>query len=541
MTPLGLHNIAAQNVEILRDEGLVQVKMDLRFTAPNHYYSNQLVTLVTPRLVCGNDSVELPSIGLYGDRPWYHYMRGGTDALQSDNDLKYRAKSCPELLFYVKNTIYQPWMDRAVLKLVRTDILCCQTNEEMEHYITAMMAAKMSIVPAKPIVEEKIYKRRSRANIGFVVGRTEIQPDYGNNQMELGRIRNSIESVRNDSAATTTGLLLKGYASPEGTWERNNQLAKGRIESLRHYVIGEMNVPDDIVSTSYQPEDWEGFREFVVDHRDSPQLPHADKILKIIDKQWHPDKKLAHIAMTYPKEYRYLLLNCFPDLRRTEYTLKFKRRKLIEQQLPPDTVYSLREAPLTVLTYDQSRPYRPILALKTNLLIPVNAEIEVPFGAESRWSLLAEYWAPWFVWRQNSRAFEIQSLGFELRYWAWPRCQPCRPTLTGTFIGAYVQTGKYDLEWNSKGDQGEFTSVGLTLGHSWLLSKHWNLELSLGIGALWGPQRHYNGEYEDTHLIWKRNRNLFYAGPTKLKFSLVWLLGSAKKQSTFHGKGGRQW
>ena len=99
MTPLGLHNIAAQNVEILRDEGLVQVKMDLRFTAPNHYYSNQLVTLVTPRLVCGNDSVELPSIGLYGDRPWYHYMRGGTDALQSDNDLKYRAKSCPELLF----------------------------------------------------------------------------------------------------------------------------------------------------------------------------------------------------------------------------------------------------------------------------------------------------------------------------------------------------------------------------------------------------------------------------------------------------------
>jgi hypothetical protein len=141
-------------------------------------------------------------------------MRGGTDALQSDNDLKYRAKSCPELLFYVKNTIYQPWMDRAVLKLVRTDILCCQTNEEMEHYITAMMAAKMSIVPAKPIVEEKIYKRRSRANIGFVVGRTEIQPDYGNNQMELGRIRNSIESVRNDSAATTTGLLLKGYASP---------------------------------------------------------------------------------------------------------------------------------------------------------------------------------------------------------------------------------------------------------------------------------------------------------------------------------------
>ena len=53
---------------------------------------------------------------------------------------------------------------------------------------------------------------------------------------------------------------------------------------------------------------------------------------------------------------------------------------------------------------------------------------------------------------------------------------------------------------------------------------------------LWGPQRHYHGEFNDTHLIWKYNHNLFYVGPTKLKLSLVWLIFNTWREK----KGGRR-
>lgn len=224
--------------------------------------------------------------------------------------------------------------------------------------------------------------------------------------------------------------------------------------------------------------------------------------------------------------------------------------------LPPDTTWVehrkddvLEDNVITV-----RQPAHPWLALKTNLLFDAlltpNVEIEAQLGRDSRWSIMIEDWFPWFLYRKNlhgqartehrlidkiyKNAYQLWAIGGELRYWFRPRCQQVRPWLTGTFAGVYVAGGKYDWEWDSNGDQGEFMSAGLSIGRSWPLSKHWNMELSGSVGAVWGPRRHYQGEYDDTHLIWKYNGNIFYVGPTKLKLSLVWLLPSLKR----YRKGG---
>jgi len=190
-------------------------------------------------------------------------------------------------------------------------------------------------------------------------------------------------------------------------------------------------------------------------------------------------------------------------------------------------------------------PPRPWMALKTNLLFDAlltpNIEIEIPLGHENRWSIMVEDWFPWFLYRKNAvgqartepriidkiykNAYQVWTVGAELRYWYRPRSNKFRQTLTGTFVGLYGAGGKYDWEWDSTGDQGEFFSAGLTWGKAWRLGKHWNLECSGSVGAVWGPRRHYNGEYDDIHLVWKYNSNIFYAGPTKLKVSIAWLIG----------------
>ena len=177
---------------------------------------------------------------------------------------------------------------------------------------------------------------------------------------------------------------------------------------------------------------------------------------------------------------------------------------------------------------DSQQHYR--IAIKTNMLFDLalapNLEIEIPLDRLQRWSLMAEWWSPWYIWKNNSHSYQMLTLGAELRYWLGERKN--RSTLTGWFAGIYGAWDKYDLEWKSVGDQGRVWSAGVSGGYSWRLSEHWNLEASLALGYITGTRHHYNGEFNDEHLIWKYDADMRYFGPTKAKLSIVWLLWKKK-------------
>jgi hypothetical protein len=199
------------------------------------------------------------------------------------------------------------------------------------------------------------------------------------------------------------------------------------------------------------------------------------------------------------------------------------------RRLPIDSI-SLPVEPIN----SRFNTFRPIVAVKTNmlydLLLAPNIEVEVPFGRQLQWSIMGEYWNPWYRWHRKDYSYEIQGGGLELRRWVVPRCPGGRPWLSGHFAGLYVAILKYDLEYRQQGDQGEILSTGISYGYSWPIAPRWNLEASVAAGVAFGQRRHYHAEFESTHLIYKHTRNLFYAGPTKLKFSLVYLLGDRQRK-----------
>lgn len=47
--------------------------------------------LLTPRLVNGTDSLDLPSVGIYGRRRYYYYVRNGIGSISGENETVYRA------------------------------------------------------------------------------------------------------------------------------------------------------------------------------------------------------------------------------------------------------------------------------------------------------------------------------------------------------------------------------------------------------------------------------------------------------------------
>ena len=522
-------HLEVDSVSVCRDKDSVQVCMVLNLN--NLELKDSDLIWLTPRLINQNDSIDLPTICVYGRNPYYSYVRTGPYATYAD--IQIRGKRAPETVSYVQNAGYEQWMQQASLVLVSSLTNSCGSIA-YEAYNTVYVAPPYR-VEARPIFEERKQAKSGRVHVDFVLDKTDIRPDYHNNAAELAQMRAQIDSVVNDTAATAQRMTIHGYASPEGPYRHNVDLARDRTRNLKKYIDDIYGFSDDFIETDFTPEDWEGFRRFM----EQSELPHKQEIIALIDTDMEPDAKLRRIQRQYRSEYKTILRDYFPYLRHSDYTIDYTRRERIERTGEYDTINAMPSGqlrPATPLT--QFKSYTPFFALKTNLLFDlaaaVNVEVEVPFGKERLWSVMAEWWTPWYVWHHNSRAYEFQTLGIELRRW-FRSCRKGLPPLSGPFAGVYYNNGKYDIEWNSKGDQGEFNSVGATVGYSFVLHKYFNLELSLSAGVFWGPRRHYNGMFNDTHLIWQYNANTTYVGPTKAKVSLVWLIGKSNQHKR---KGG---
>ena len=384
-----------------------------------------------------------------------------------------------------------------------------------------------------------VHIHHSVARLCFPVNRTEVRPDYMDNRAELHHIVRVIDSIQQSPDCKIHSITLRAYASPEASVAYNKKLAMGRMESFAAYLETICKVQDVEITSDYQPEDWDGLRMYV---EKSTVLAHRDEILQIIDGEADLDEKEALIRSRYPHDYRHLLLNCYPMLRRTDVDIEYSVTETYVQPVPvpqpePDTIPVTPQPSVPVIPFSAQEPVespvpdcheglRPKLAVKTNLIyymaLAPNLEIERWWGRHAQWSVMAEWQAPWYVWHHNSRAYEVLNGGLEVRRWLHG-ADPCHRWLTGCFLGAYFMGGKYDLEWNHKGYQGEYYSAGLTVGFAHRLARRWNMEYSVSGGYLATDYRRYHGMFNDQHLIWQHNGQADYAGPTKVKVSLVYL------------------
>lgn len=277
--------------------------------------------LLTPRLVNGNDSLDLQSVGIYGRRRYYFYVRNGESMLAGDEQ-SFKASEKPDDIAYHYIAPYADWMNGAKLSLHRSDYGCCSTllaeqDGELGHHVEAFFPELVYVRPQAETVKSRSLE--GSAFIDFPVDKTVIYPDYRRNTAELGKIQATIDSVRNDRDVTITQVWLKGYASPESPYAHNKELAIGRTEALKKYIQQLYKFEEGIIATDYEPEDWAGLRRYV----EQTNLDHRTEILALIDSDMDPDVKEAKIKRSYPEEYRFLLQNCYPALRHTDYRIAY--------------------------------------------------------------------------------------------------------------------------------------------------------------------------------------------------------------------------
>ncbi|MCD8291317.1 MAG: DUF3868 domain-containing protein [Prevotella sp.] len=315
-------SVSADGVNIERNGKYLSVDMTMDLSGLD--VGRNRAVLLTPRLINNTDSIDLPSVGVYGRERYIHYRRkNGKNMLSGTDEKSYKAKKVPDLLEYNTLVAYQEWMDGAEIIMHREDYGCCNTVLA-ENDI--MLGKYEEIKPQQEYVsleqEKNIRIISGLATVTFPVDKTTIYPDYLDNQKELAKICATIDSIRNDTSVVIVSVWLKGYASPEGTYAHNRELAIGRTEALRNYLKQLYKFGDGVISIDYEPEDWEGVRRYV----EGSTLEHKREILSIIDddSSGDLDEMETKIKRCFPKEYKILMENCYKRIRRTDYKFKLK-------------------------------------------------------------------------------------------------------------------------------------------------------------------------------------------------------------------------
>ncbi|MCD8211359.1 MAG: DUF3868 domain-containing protein [Prevotella sp.] len=299
------------------------ISLDMTLDVSNLKVKRNKAVLLTPCIYSGSDSLHLKSIGIYGRKRYYHYLRNnGTAMLSGDNEMTYRKGNMPSIIEYHDIVPYETWMGTSKEKLHRYLYGCC--NQIIEEQVGELgIWMEPNLIYIRPEVEPKTRALEGSAFIDFPLDKTTIHPEYHNNTAELAKISATIDSIGGDCDFTINDISLKGYASPEGPYKHNVDLSIERVNALKTYIQKLHSFSSDEISIANEPEDWEGLKKYV----ETSNLEHKAEILEMIDSNLEPDAKEAKIKATYPSEYNYLLKNCYPELRRTDYKVNYTIRE----------------------------------------------------------------------------------------------------------------------------------------------------------------------------------------------------------------------
>ena len=208
----------------------------------------------------------------------------------------------------------------------------------------------------------------------------------------------------------------------------------------------------------------------------------------------------------------------------------------------------LKQTVLVLLLVMAAAPMKAQIGVKTTLIgwgtTTTNLGVEVGVGKHSTLQAMG-YLNPWDF--SDNRHFRFWMAQPEYRYWFCGK-------FNGHFIGVHALGGQYNamkinfplqmLMWGETAEsnpafpesdhgngwpdltganagrhvEGWFAGAGITYGYQWILSKHWNLEASIGVGYAYSPLTYYG---RCQQVIDKRK--LHYVGPTNAQISFMYV------------------
>lgn len=90
--------VSVENLNMERNGGYIAI--DMLWDLSGLDVDNNRAVLLTPWLVNGSDSLDLQSVGVYGRRRYYFYVRNGESMLSGKNEKSYKVSEKPDTIEY---------------------------------------------------------------------------------------------------------------------------------------------------------------------------------------------------------------------------------------------------------------------------------------------------------------------------------------------------------------------------------------------------------------------------------------------------------
>ena len=365
--------------------------------------------------------------------------------------------------------------------------------------------------------------------IGYAQNSEEVRIHFRQNRSEIDStlFQNHKNIIRLTEILTDgsqiDSIVIKSWASPEGTLRRNIELSEERAATVRSFVIDNLpadsNLDSTLIRTYPMSENWVGLISEVesIYHRHNREEVLAllkDQSLRDDVRKW----KLRQIDNGFTWDYLCTLY--MPFLRATSVITIFRSLPKAEAKVPSQT---------TTVTYSDDivsgHTQKVFMAFRTNMLydLALTPTIGVDFHLGRNWTLGANWSYAW--WHKDSWSYYHRVYGGDINLRKYFGASARRRPLSGHHIGIYAQALTYDFEYGSTGFLIEFSyGGGLEYGYSLPVSRTLNIDFSIGCGYLGGEYKVYDPI--DDHYVWRETRQRHWFGPTKAEISLVWNIGN---------------
>ena len=182
---------------------------------------------------------------------------------------------------------------------------------------------KLQLLPVVPVLIVEKTKRHVQnitLYIDYPIGKDDVYPDYKNNRAEIGKVDTILVPLLRERNLRLQRIRVRGYASPDGDYRHNEQLAANRSRLFSGYIRDAYGLPDRLFDVSSVAEDWTGLIELL--NRIKPG--YYQEALDVINRYGvfsGREKQLMDLQGGGP--YQDMLKNFFPKLRRIEVVVEY--------------------------------------------------------------------------------------------------------------------------------------------------------------------------------------------------------------------------
>lgn len=366
---------------------------------------------------------------------------------------------------------------------------------------------------------------------------SDIDENYRDNLARTDSIRNILTPPCNK----IDSIIIFSWASPDGSYTHNSDLAVERNLKARDYLLKEYPELDpDLIKLKPGTENWTYLSEIV---QERYSRPDKERVLNIIydTSVGVETRKWRLKRLDEGRTWNYLLHNYMPLLRASTYIFVYTED--LEPEIteipeiaetepapvpePEEEVTEQADTAQVIIPQQEVTPgpeslSRTIFAMRTNLLVPLlNFGAEVPLG--NNWSIGADYYFPWMKRNShNKECFQLLGWSLEGRYW-FGKDRTEADRLKGHSLGLSTMIGYYDFERNYAGQQGEFANISIDYLFALPLCKdRISLEFTAGIGYFLTMGRPYD-VFHDGGKAYRKgySKRDHWIGPNKIGVSLV--------------------